>query len=333
MMTLIPERRLARLAGLLCGLGLAGGLCGQTALPWNEWSTTLVVLPDTEVYSQKRPELFEAQTRWIADNARERNIAYVLHEGDIVHDDVEAQWKVARRCFAMLDGKVPYALVPGNHDYSGTNRSTRLNEFFPVAEFRKWPTFGGVREGGGMENSYHLCRIGNRDWIILALEFGPRDEVVDWANKVLAAHPNRLGILVTHAYLFRNNARYDHTAGKQRATPHAWGNDGEELWRKLVRRHPGMMLVFSGHVATGGVGYLASQGEHGNTVHQLMVDFESLRGGGSGYLRLVEFLPDGKTVQVRTYSPALKRSLNDAEHEFSFALKLAGRPGPDLRNR
>jgi hypothetical protein len=82
----------------------------QEPLPWVEGSTTLAILPDTEVYCQKRPELFEAQTKWIADNARARNIAYVLHLGDIVHDDVEPQWKVAKRCFHTLDGKVPYAL-------------------------------------------------------------------------------------------------------------------------------------------------------------------------------------------------------------------------------
>lgn len=292
-------------------------------LPWIEGSTTLVVLPDTETYCQKRPQLLEAQTKWIADNARARNIAYVLHEGDIVHDDVEAQWKVAQRCFQMLDGKVPYALVLGNHDYAGGPRTTTFNRYFSVEDFQKWPTFGGVREEKRMENSYHLCRFAGRDWIILALEFGPRDAVVAWANQILDKHPDRLGILVTHAYLFRNNTRYDHTVGKQRASPHGAGNDGEELWQKLVRKHANMMLVFSGHVATGGIGYLASAGDHGNTVHQLMVDYESMKGGGGGYLRLVEFLPDEKTVQVKGYSPALKQHLTDAGNQFAFTLKFA----------
>ena len=34
----------------------------------------------------------------------------------------------------------------------------------------------------------------------------------------------------------------------------------------------------------------------------MLVDYEKLKGGG-GFLRLLEFLPDGKTIQVRTYSP------------------------------
>ncbi len=289
--------------------------------PWVEGSTTLVVLPDTEVYSQKRPEFLEAQAKWVAAHARDRNIAYVLHVGDIVHDDVEAQWQVARRRLGLLDGIVPYALVPGNHDYSGGARQTAMGEHFRADDFARWPTYGGVLSTGRMENSYHLFRMAGRDWIIVALEFGPRDEVVTWANKVLDDHADRLGIVVTHAYLFRNGVRYDHTAGvNQRASPEGWGNDGEQLWQKLVRRHANLRLVFSGHVASGGPSYLASTGDHGNIVHQLMADFESLRGGGSGYLRLVEFLPDGKSVQVRAYSPALDRYLPDPANQFRFVL-------------
>jgi hypothetical protein len=325
--TLVQLRFLLTWTVWLCGGALAGESVAPEPLPWVEGSATLVVLPDTEVYCQKHPELLEAQTRWIADNAAQRRIAYVLHAGDIVHDDVEAQWKVARHCFQILEGKVPYALAPGNHDYSDERRTTSMSRYFSVADFKRWPTFGGVLEEGRIENSYHLCRLGGRDWIILALEFGPRDEVVDWANRILDAHPDRLGILVTHAYLFRENRRYDHTLGKkERASPSGWGNDGEQLWQKLVRRHANMMLVFSGHVATGGLGYLASRGDHGNTVHQLMADYENMRGGGSGYLRLVELLPDGKSVQVRAYSPSLNQYLTDAGNQFKFALSLAEAP-------
>ena len=46
----------------------------------------------------------------------------------------------------MLDGKVPYALVPGNHDYKGGD--TLLNKYFSVAEQSKMPTWGGVFEKG-----------------------------------------------------------------------------------------------------------------------------------------------------------------------------------------
>ncbi len=33
------------------------------------------MLPDTQYYTQKYPDNFKAQTRWIADNYRKRNLA------------------------------------------------------------------------------------------------------------------------------------------------------------------------------------------------------------------------------------------------------------------
>ena len=319
------------LAAAACLATASYGTCDEPhALPWAKGSTTLAVLPDTERYSDDYPKYFEAQTTWIAENHKSRNIAYALHLGDITQHNAPAEWGVAKRCFTMLQGRVPYALALGNHDYDDNapkRDTTRLTEYFPLASIQKWPTFGGVHTKGKLDNSYHLLSIGGRGWIILSLECGPRNAVVDWANKVLTRNPDRLAILITHAYLFRNNTRYDHTKGKQRASPHGWGNDGEELWQKLVCRHRNMMIVLSGHVSTGGLGYLASQGNHGNTVHQMMVDYEKMRGGGQAFMRLLEFLPDGKTVQVRTYSPALKRTLSSKLEEFTFTLKPAnGKP-------
>ncbi len=296
-------------------------------LPWIEGSTTLAILPDTERYSDDYPQYFEAQTNWIAENCRDRNIVYAVHLGDITQHNAPQEWNVARRCLDLLEGRVPYALVPGNHDYDDNapkRDTTLLSKYFPLENIQKWPTFGGVQLEGRLDNSYHLLRIGKRDWIILALECGPRDEVVEWANKVLEQHANRLAIIVTHAYLFRDSTRYDHKSGRsQRASPHEWGNDGEQLWQKLVRRHPNTMIVLSGHVSTGGLGYLASEADRGNKVHQMMVDYEKMRGGGMAYMRLLEFLPDGRTAQVRTYSPALKSTRKLELEEFRFTLKFA----------
>ena len=44
-----------------------------------------MLLPDTQRYSQNFPATFRNQARWIVDNKQRRNIAFVLHEGDIVN--------------------------------------------------------------------------------------------------------------------------------------------------------------------------------------------------------------------------------------------------------
>lgn len=305
--------------------------------PFVAGSWTLAVLPDTQYYSRSHPEVFEDQTKWIAAHARDRNIKYVLHLGDITADNLEPQWKAARRAMSRLEGVVPYALVGGNHDYgpkgNSANRDSFLNEYFPVSKYEKWPTFGGTMEPGKIDNTYHLFEAGGKKWIVLALEWAPRDEVVAWADKVLTTHPDRFGILITHAYLSSDDTRYDWAkyGRKQPASPHYYelthapgtGNDGEELWQKLVKRHPRMVMTINGHVLEDGVARLSSTGDHGNVVHQTLVNYQRMRPlNGNGFLRLYEFLPDGKTIQVRSYSPVWDVYKTDMQNQFTLEVDL-----------
>jgi len=263
------------------------------ALPFVPGSWTLVALPDTQNYSAK---LFDSQTEWIAANCKKHNIVYVLHLGDITNNNAPSQWQVAKRAMSKLDGKVPYALAAGNHDYgpggNAATRATRMNKYFPVSKFKKWPTFGGTFRKNKLDNSYHLFTAGGTDWIILALEWGPRNEVVAWANKLLSRYSKRRGILITHAYMYSDDTRYNWAkkGNKQAWNPHAYRtalqvggvNDGEELWNKLVKIHPNMVMTLNGHVLNDGQARLTSKGDKGNAVHQVLVNYQMRRLGGEG---------------------------------------------------
>jgi hypothetical protein len=79
---------------------------------------TIVALPDTQVYSKDYPQIFKAQTQWIANNVAAKNIKLVLMEGDIVNGGGETyQWQNADAAMKILNGKVPYMVAMGNHDY------------------------------------------------------------------------------------------------------------------------------------------------------------------------------------------------------------------------
>jgi hypothetical protein len=304
--------------------------------PFVPGSWTLAVLPDTQVYSQNYPELFKDQTRWIVANQERFNIKYVLHLGDIVNVNTDlAQWANAQAAIRILDGRVPYALAPGNHDYGpgggASDRTTHFNTFFPLANYTAWPTFGGAMEPGKMDNTYHLFSAGGVDWIIFALEWGPRNSPVAWANQILTNHPNRKAILVTHAYMYFDETRYDWASkgAAQQWNPHAYGtandpdgtNDGEELWQKLVRLHPNFVMVFNGHVLDDGLGRMDSTNDLGGVVHQMLVNYQMKALGGEAFLRLVEFHPDGKTVQVKAYSPYYGTYKTDSQNQFQLTLQ------------
>lgn len=302
--------------------------------PLSPGSETVVVLPDTEVYASRKPGTFRAQLQWIRDRLAARRIVAVLHVGDITNRNTDPEWQVARSSFDLIEGKIPYVLAFGNHDFDGQSGRTSLgNKYFKVSELSKWPGFGEVFEPNKLDNHYQWITIQGRKWLALSLEMGPRNAVIDWANAVLTRYADSPVIVVTHAYLFRNNERYDYRRGYERASPHgAYGEgaDGEELWNRLIRKHRNVMIVTCGHVASGYAGYRRDEGDYGNTVHQMLCDYESLKGGGQGFLRLLEFLPDGKTVQVRTYSPVTHQinPVNPAVETYTFELGAPTRREP-----
>lgn len=304
-------------------------------LPFVPGSWTLVVLPDTQIYSQTHPDLFKDQTRWIVANKDRYNIKYVLHLGDIVNVNTDLnQWTNARAAMSILDGEVPYCIVPGNHDYgpggNASDRSTHFNTFFPLANYLSWPTFGGVMEPGKLDNSYHVFEAGGVDWLIIGLEWGPRNSPVAWANQIVSNHPNHRAIMITHAYMYFDDTRYDWAAkgSSQSWSPYAYGtasdpdgtNDGEDLWKKLIKPHPNFVMVFNGHVLNDGLARLSSTNDYGNTVHQMLVNYQMHALGGQAFLRLVEFLPDGKTVQVKAYSPFYGTYKTDPQNQFTLTL-------------
>jgi hypothetical protein len=298
--------------------------------PYVAGSWTLAVLPDTQIYAMLFPGLFRLQTDWIVANAAALDIRYVLHLGDITNNNVPRQWQHARAALATLIGKLPLAIVGGNHDYgpngNAATRDTLLNEYFPFAEQQRMPTFGGAFTEGRLDNTFHKFSAGGRDWIVLALEWAPRDEVVAWADGVMQRHPDATGILLTHAYLYHDGLRYDHSdQRRQDHAPHQYAtpgskNDGEQLWQKLVRRHD-FRITLNGHVLGDGAGYLQSRNDRGNVVHQILANYQMRTLGGEAYLRLLEFRPDGRTVVVKTWSPLYESWLLEHDHQFTFTLE------------
>ncbi|TWT39679.1 metallophosphoesterase [Blastopirellula retiformator] len=305
--------------------------------PIGKGSFTVAVLPDTQMYGEGHPEGFLQQTKWLAENKKSRNIAAALHLGDITNRNTAEQWQLAASALAQLDGKIPYFLVPGNHDYSSGgkchDRSTSLNDYFPIDKFRPLPTFGGVydKEPRQMENSYHLFSAGGRDFVVIGLEFGPRRDVVRWANEIAAKHKDREAILITHAYMYFDETRYDwaEKQTKQTWNPHSYqvakisgGDvmDGTELWNNLVSKHENFILTVNGHVLNDGLARMTSTTPGGRDVHQMLVNFQMKPNGGDAWLRLLEFTTDG-SVNVVDYSPT--RNQVNASPQNQFSLKLA----------
>lgn len=294
----------------------------------------LVLLPDTQVYSHSYPEIFRAQTKWIVQNAD--SITFVLHQGDITDFNSDEEWENATAALSLMDGKVPYTFVPGNHDLgpegSASVRDADLfNQYLPYMKYQRMPHFGGAFEEGSMENTYHTFTAGGLGWLILSLEFGTRDKVLRWAGEVIEAHPRHKVIINTHDYMYSDDTRMNIESGHS-WVPQDYGlgkdsgddavNDGEMMWEKLVSQYPNVLLTFSGHVLNRGAGLLVSTGKHGNTVYQMLGNYQTgvqgAENGGNGFLRIVTIDPAEKTIAVKTYSPHIDAYKTDPEQAFTF---------------
>lgn len=293
--------------------------------------SVVVVLPDTQFYSCEYGGIFDRQTDWIVAERAAREIAFVAHTGDIVDADVEAQWRIAAGSLGRLDGHVPYLVTTGNHDLSPERRSL----FSRFLGTRGLDSFGtaDAYEPGRSENSYAVVRLADRDWLVVGLEFGPRDRVVAWADAVLTEHAELPAIVFTHAYLYNDGLRYDRRHDPRQPyhpddyaqTPEQGVNDGEDLWTKLIARHDNVRLVLSGHVIPDGTARTTERRPSGALVHQVLANYQwcdlcpcADREGGGGYLRILEF--SASDVAVSTYSPYRDSWLRDEENEFTLPL-------------
>lgn len=317
---------------------------GPETLAERSWS--IAVLPDTQYYVRNDQDapLFTEITQWIVDHQEEFNIQLVLHVGDIVDLNSTPQWNHAKSSLQVLDGKLPYVLSVGNHDLgrNASDRSTMLNEYFNISDNPlNEKMLGGYFEEGRLENAWYHFKFGNREYVIFALEFGPRKEVVEWANKVAAQNPDKSFILVTHEFidqestLFSDDGLAQHTTPTTKNSPYGYGiskkgpiHCGQELWEAFVSKHSNFELVLNGHYKAFdksgpkpddvkmrkkalAASYRSNTYDDGRVVHQMLFNAQWAPRGGNGWMRLLEFLPDGKTVRVKTLSPHLMKTEED----------------------
>jgi 3',5'-cyclic AMP phosphodiesterase CpdA len=295
---------------------------------------TVAVLPDTQFYACAYPDIFERQTQWIVEQHAARGIGLVLHTGDIVDKNVQAQWDVAASSLHLLDGVVPYMLATGNHDVGG-GRESLIDDYFVRPDGAAGAHAPSPHDPDRFDNTFVIVQLAGRPWLFIGLEFGPRDEVVEWAGSVLAANADVPAVLFTHAYLYSDGARYDRAVQPQQNyhpdqyafTPELGINDGEDLWRKLIEPHENVRLVLSGHVIPDGIARSVATRASGSRVHQLLANYQlcalcpcTESEGGGGYLRMLEFDAAAERIAVTTYSPHHDAALDDDENAFTLDL-------------
>ena len=283
---------------------------------------TVAVISDTQNYSEKYPDVFYAQTRWLAENARRERIVFASHVGDVVQNGGQRQeeWDVASAAMARLYGKLPCGVVAGNHDYDDlSDKTCPLNIYrrnFGASYHKKVPTL--LELSPDECSSIHMFNAGGIRMLSLHLEPDPRDGALAWAEAMLAKYPDIPVMVTTHIYISDVDDARD-----RKPYSRAGGNSGEELFQKFIRKQPRIFLVLCGHWWTrGGETSLMSTNDYGGRVHELLSDFQGRPNRGDGWLRLLRFDLKGHQLHVQTFSPTLKRYETDLDSEFTLPLDL-----------
>ena len=252
---------------------------------------------------------------------------------DMLNQTSAQMWEAVSKSFKWIDGKVPHLHAPGNHDY-GFKHSEDEHTFFPdhfTAERQGKVLIDCLvaecpnREGrASLENAAFEFELPgwSRKILVITSEYAPSNRAVEWAKGICLSErfKNHLVFYVTHSYMLCGECCGNSLISTEGypLTQKAGNNSGEQLWDKLIRQVPNIRMVLCGHHGHGpefdgadfarSVGWRTDKNLYGNDVHQMMFNVQTLGGGWEGnggdcWLRILEFMPDGRTVKVRTYSP------------------------------
>lgn len=297
-----------------------------------EGEFTVVVIPDTQRYSAYFPRIMRSQFEWIRRNVSALNVQYVVHLGDVVETGAEAEWVLADELFSLLDGVVPYTVVPGNHDLdpvtgsARTRHTTRFNALFSPKRFLHQPWYGGQMGVTG-DNSFGYFSAAGQSYLVLGLEFGPSDDALAWAASLASNVDSSKIIVVTHCYMYDDDTRVGQGDDSSPHKSNPQWNDGEQIWDKFVKRTSNVGMVLSGHIKGDGTGRLISTTDRGAPVLQMLSNYQFLEHGGQGWLRVLKFSPRTHSLRVVTYSPWLDRVHANQDQSFEVSIPWMFAPG------
>jgi hypothetical protein len=292
---------------------------------------TIVWFPDTHYSTTSLQTTYLILGNWVVANKDRLNIQAIMHVGDLVNSGSthDYQWQNAEAMIDLLDAaNMPYLLAPGNHDYDDevaiSRASSKWNEYFGQARYtaKDWWA-GGFYEVGKSENAYNILTIGGEDYLFLALELGPREGVLAWADALLTTHADKKTIITTHSHLDIDGTLVtdtDNSNPRGYAGIAADAHVGTEVWDELIKLHDNIIWIQSGHHYVGGnAARLQSLSTGGAKVNQVFANYQdSDKNGGDGFIRLLKFDPATRTVTTETISPLACDEKTEDAHSFTL---------------
>lgn len=270
-----------------------------------ETSSYFVILGDLQSYmNDNNIAYYEKSISWIKCQIENGiNIKALFQVGDITENNSINQWQLFRDKTIILESMVPYFVTTGNHDYDWDNfkikerNSTHVSEFarFKCADDRIVSLF----ESNKIDN--YVSEIDNESRLyLISLEFGPREEVISWAEDYVLRNPDSVFILLTHEWLTRFGERVSSNSyAEAQFSGYSTYSTPEQLWNRLVKPNDNILCVLCGH--NGFSAKLFSKNTTGRDVPQVLFNLQYQNNGGDGLVQLWEVPAQSDSVYICAY--------------------------------
>ena len=295
-------------------------------MEYNDSSEYFAIFGDIQYYTNAGfISLYQHSCNWIlAQKHAGMNINSVLHTGDVTLTNAKGEWGCFYNATQELAKEITYISAIGDHDYSWDGaiiydrNATHFSEYlsFPLTKQKVVAWFEqGRMENIIIENSIHGLPI-----YFLVLEFGPRKEVVEWANDYVKNHPNVYFILLTHEYLKKGGERID-KGGKcelrLKNNKNTTYTTPEDLWKKLIKCNNNILCVLCGHCI--GLYYnTIDENEFGRKVPQIQHNIQGPEHRYDNWLMLWEFPLNNDSANVKIINTGSLKFYNNKSILFKF---------------
>lgn len=250
---------------------------------------------------------YKNSLKWILDEQKNgRAFKCVLHTGDLTMSNATNQWQMFSSSIQELSQTIPCYSMIGDHDYTwydglhiNDRGQTKFNDYiqYPLSYANVVSWF----EPGRMENVVVRNTVQGQRLDFLILEFGPRDEIVAWADGYVKSHPNDKFILMTHEYLESGGGRRVDNLKCALRLENTTYNTPEQLWHNLIKCNDNIICVLCGHV--GGLYALTvDTNDFGRAIPQIQHNIQSSEYRYDNWLMLWEFPIASDKANVYMYN-------------------------------
>lgn len=305
---------------------------------FEEKDYSIAVIPDPQVMVQWYQQNLRTLGDYIIEKDKTHDVMAAICVGDNAngmppashpHLDMNYQLTALKQEYdKMYAADIPWMTTPGNHDYDNNRPASRglvdYNKHFNHDELIEYDYFGDVYKEGQTQNAYYLVERCGVKYLIISIEFGADDGMLNWANEVVEEYPDHRVIVYTHAYIGSDGEIMDKNS---EATPSSYGfangtyNDPVDIFDKFIKKHKNIFMVLSGHIGSDDIFMKESKGIYGNTVYQFLMNAQSIMMNGcESLVSMLTFDELNQKIYVN-YETTTTRELYNIQNQFEFSFK------------